>query len=307
LFPLVLLLALLYAMTMHARHQEYTAMRAAGISLWRICAPYFAVGLVLSGLVFFLNEYVVPQTKEHASRVRARHLAATTGVDARWRLDLKFRNERDDRFWRIRAFNLDTGEMQEPYVEWHRPDGTAAMLKAERGDYVAGCWTFYGGQLLDPDPESKMPIRPFEELRVEELTESPEVIRSEHHVSQLSSARAARKVSLTVAEIRAYKYLHPVLTKREQALLDTQLHARLAHPWTCLVVVLIAVPFGAMSGRRNVFVGVASSIFICLAFFILQQLLMGLGTGRHLTPVLAGWLPNGVFGLVGLALTARSR
>src|SRR5687767_395714 len=43
--PIVLLLALLYALTTHARYNELTAMRAAGIGLWRFSAPYFAVGL----------------------------------------------------------------------------------------------------------------------------------------------------------------------------------------------------------------------------------------------------------------------
>ena len=45
-------------------------MRAAGISLWRICAPYFGVGLLLSMAVLVLNEAVVPQTKERANRLR---------------------------------------------------------------------------------------------------------------------------------------------------------------------------------------------------------------------------------------------
>ncbi|HEV2327291.1 MAG TPA: LptF/LptG family permease, partial [Verrucomicrobiae bacterium] len=39
--PVALLLALLTALTHHSRHNELTAMRAAGISLWRICIPYF--------------------------------------------------------------------------------------------------------------------------------------------------------------------------------------------------------------------------------------------------------------------------
>ena len=38
------------------------------------------------------------------------------------------------------------------------------------------------------------------------------------------------------------------------------------------VVVVIALPFGAAGGRRNVFVGVASSIVICFIYFVLQQL-----------------------------------
>jgi len=292
-YYVVLLLALLYAMTNHARYQEFTAMRAAGISLWRFCLPYFMVGLGLSAVVMGLNEGVVPHTKEHAERVRNRRVVTEEPGDERWRRDLRCHNEREGRIWQIRAFNLDTGEMRDVLVEWQRAEGGSALLRAERGDYVNGAWEFRNGQLWHSDPEATVPIEAFTELRVEELRDPPSVLRSEHRVNQMSSFRHARKVSLTVAEIRDYRYLHPVLSEREQALLDTQFHARLAQPWTCLVVVLIAVPFGVASGRRNAFVGVASSIFICVAYFILQQLTLGLGTGRHLPPLVAAWSPNG--------------
>ena len=55
------------------------------------------------------------------------------------------------------------------------------------------------------------------------------------------------------------------------------------------MVVLIAMPFGAASGRRNIFVGVVSSILICFVFFVLQQLGLALGTGGRLAPWLAAW------------------
>ena len=42
--PMALLLAMLYALSNHARHQEITAIRGAGVSLWRLCLPYFGVG-----------------------------------------------------------------------------------------------------------------------------------------------------------------------------------------------------------------------------------------------------------------------
>src|SRR5438034_5144486 len=54
--PIALLLALLYALTNHARHHEIAAMRAAGVSLWRLAAPYFGVGLAASMVLFALNE-----------------------------------------------------------------------------------------------------------------------------------------------------------------------------------------------------------------------------------------------------------
>ena len=54
--PITLLLALLYTLTNHSRHNELTAMRAAGLSLWRICLPYFITGLLASAAAFVLNE-----------------------------------------------------------------------------------------------------------------------------------------------------------------------------------------------------------------------------------------------------------
>jgi lipopolysaccharide export system permease protein len=104
-----------------------------------------------------------------------------------------------------------------------------------------------------------------------------------------------------------YLRLHPNPTRSDAAWLHTKLHGRLAAPWTCLVVVLIAIPFGAVGGRRNVYVGVASSIVICFIYFVLQQVGLALGTGGSLPPWLAAWFPNLSFGLAGLWLTMRVR
>ena len=61
------------------------------------------------------------------------------------------------------------------------------------------------------------------------------------------------------------------------------------------MVVLIAIPFGAASGRRNLFFGVAGSIFICFGFFVVQQFSLAMGSGGYWPPWLAAWLPNMVF------------
>src|SRR5215471_5695953 len=72
--PIALLLALLYALTNHARHNEITAIRAAGVSLWRLCVPYLGVGLGASLVLFALNEVWVPRSLEAADRILLRRL-----------------------------------------------------------------------------------------------------------------------------------------------------------------------------------------------------------------------------------------
>ena len=71
--PIALLLALLYALTNHARHHEITAIRAAGVSMWRLCLPYLAVGFVATLGLFAINEFWVPASQEAAEQILARH------------------------------------------------------------------------------------------------------------------------------------------------------------------------------------------------------------------------------------------
>jgi lipopolysaccharide export LptBFGC system permease protein LptF len=70
---------------------------------------------------------------------------------------------------------------------------------------------------------------------------------------------------------------------------------------------LIAIPFGASSGRRNVFAGVASSIVICFCYFVLLRVGLALGTGGYLPAWLAGWGPNLLFAAGGVWLSLRGR
>ena len=199
--------------------------------------------------------------------------------------------------------------MVEPYVDWRLPDGSRRQLAAERCVRSNGVWTFFSVRESVPNPSPDSP-RVWEQINVlamAEFSETPEQIKSEIKISQLSSIKAAHKARLTIAEILDYKRLHPHLRPGTRAKLETQLYARIADSWTCLVVVLIAVPFGAPSGRRNAFVGVAASIFIGFAYFVLQRFGMALGTGGYLPSMVAAWLPNVLFGGAGIWLTARVR
>jgi lipopolysaccharide export system permease protein len=310
--PVAFLLALLYALTNHARHHELTAIRAAGVSLSRISLPYLAVGLLLSGGVFAINELWAPQSVEAAEEILARHQSRQPDANKRqWESKLGFYNEispNERRWWVADSYNLISGEMIRPNVTWTLPDGSRRDILAERCAYVNGVWCFTNVAIIEysgePDALPKQSERDSLDMPV--FTETPERIRSEIKINKLGSFKSVRKAQLSIKEIVEYQRLHPGGTNKDR-ILDTKLHGRLAAPWTCLIVVLIALPFGAATGRRNVAVGVASSILICFTYFVLQQLALALGTGGYLLPWVAAWLPNAFFTVVGLALIWRVR
>ena len=310
--PVALLLALLYALTHHARHHEITAMRAAGISLWRISLPYFMIGFIASLALFAISELWLPDSNEKAELIKNRRVANARQSAAKKDRTLTFRNERDGRTWKISQYNSDTSEMLRPEVVWQLTDGSSRWLLADRAAQVDGIWVFSNVQEyieLANTNAMLVPVFKTNTLAMPEFTETPEQIRSEIRLApyMASIVRGMKKSDIPINEILNYLRLHPNPRRADRDWLYTKLHGRLAAPWTCMVVVLIAIPFGAASGRRNVFVGVAMSIGICFAYFVLQQIGLTAGTAGWLPPWLAAWLPNIAFGSAGAWMTSRVR
>lgn len=304
--PISLLLATLYSLTRHARNHELTAIRAAGVGVWRMFAPHLMVGFLASVLLFVLNEVelmegAMASKQQFSERLRSGQSGALKNV--------YFVNGRDQRTWHIGSFNPATGELQDVDVKWKNPNGSSRHVTARSATWSQGAWLFKQVQefVYEKGPDALAEPRSAPELRVPELHESPGEILAVMRVSGLTGDRAARTAQLTLREIANYKRFYPELRPRERALVDTQWHARLASPWTCLIVVLVAIPFGAASGRRNVFVGVASSVMIVFAFFILMRFGLALGTGGMMPAAAAAWLPNLTFGLLGAIFTHKLR
>jgi lipopolysaccharide export system permease protein len=313
--PMVVLLALLYALTNHSRNHEITAIRAAGISLWRLCLPYLATGFLASVALFALNEFVVPDSSAAGDRIKMRREPKPAGsLPPNLISKFGFTNSRDgDRKWLIGLYNTDTSEMTDVTVIWKLADGSSRWMKAARGVSSNDEWVFYDVQEYNEPPESRallMPIVQTNKMVFPEFTETPDEIKSEIKITGADRPRsgggaAIKLPELSIREILSYLRLHPHPQRENE--LYTKLYGRLAAPWTCLVAVLIAIPFGTLGGRRNVFVGVASSIVICLLYYFLQPLCLTFGSAGFMPPWLAAWLPNLVFGLAALCMTARVR
>lgn len=418
--PVALLLAMLYALSAHSRHNELIALRSAGLSLWRICAPYFAVGLFLSLVLLGLNEEWLPDAPERKAGLMQRRESKKTDSEGRWKLRVHFQNPITRRDWSLGAVHLDTGELRQPRVamplhkgayrevlagyacwtngswrltngierlhrisddplpaEWVKPiftrdemggtpaellrwegsrlestnglvaitnlsriattppgewtvrlyavtngvlegfrfsaplgEGARRLIIAERGVWTNGMWRFYQARefLYRSATDGNVLDLLHPELDLPELDEDPEMISSEVEVGELlSQGGAMQSPDLPVQDILDYLQLHPDLAGRDRNLLETQLHARIAGPWTCLVVAVIAIPFGAPSGRRNVFYGVAGSLALGFLYFAVQRLGFAVGQSGWLEPWVGAWLPNVLFGGLGLWLTSRVR
>ena len=303
--PVALLLALLTTLTSHARYNELTAMRAAGISLWRICVPYFIVGLIAAGAVFALNESAVPRCTDWATRALS-HESKSDGIS-----NFAFQNGRSRRNWVIKGYyRMGSSEVPNPWVTWLLPDGSQRSLRANWAVRTNDVWVFHNVQVFSKADAASLSVPMLQTnlnvLAMPDFDETPDEIGREIKIAHYFDIKS-QDPTIPLKDIVGYLRWHPNMSREDRGRLLTDLQERVAMPVTCLVVALIAIPFGAAPGRRNLFVGVAGSIFICFIYFVLQRVGLAFGSSGAWPAWLAAWLPNLFFGTSGLILMMRIR
>jgi len=89
---------------------------------------------------------------------------------------------------------------------------------------------------------------------------------------------------------------------------EVGLYRKIAFPFVTLVMTLIAVPFAVSTGRRGAMYGVGVGIVLALVYWTMISVFAAFGAGGLMSPMLAAWAPNLLFGAGAayLLLTART-
>jgi lipopolysaccharide export system permease protein len=118
---------------------------------------------------------------------------------------------------------------------------------------------------------------------------------------RLSSANV-RAEHLSVPELQDYLQFNSDFPTTLLAPFATHLAYRIALPWSCAVVALIAGSLGVGYSRRGILSSVAAAILLVFAMNFVMHLFLALGEGARIPTWAAAWTPNIIFGLIGLVL-----
>ncbi len=296
--PITLLLGLLYALYQLTRNNEVIAMRASGISLYRVLFPFLVLGIVISIFSTWISTTVAP-----------RNLAWTEEFFARLEHDdqillkeLRFKEPDARRTWDIGSLNPVSGNMTSVTVYQKRDDAEKSMeyiLKAQAAFFRDDYWFFENATVQKYTKEGYRLGRreDFELLPKPTFAESPErIVRDTKRFEYLTSS-----------ELKGYLKDRESLSEKTMAHLNTELQMRRGHPWLCLVTILLAVPFGTTTARKGVFQGVASCLLLFFGLYFLMNFFKAMGLGQKVDPWVAGWAPTLIFGVVGAVLLRRLR
>jgi LPS export ABC transporter permease LptF/LPS export ABC transporter permease LptG len=304
--PLAVLAAVLVCFGVLTKHNEVTAFKACGISLYRLSVPVLIAGLLLSGGLFLFDHTLVPEwdRRQDALRNEIKGKAPATYL----RPDRKWVYVREhERVYYYKYF--DPKELTMVGVNVFEIDPVTYRLKrhilAQRARWETSLngWVFENGRSWDIatnlTPASSAPH--FDNFMggthtFPELEESPD-----YFVHEVKQSR-----QMNFQELQKY------IDELQRSGLDTiplqvALQKKFSVPLFALIMAMVSIPFAFLTGNRGAMAGVGLSLGIAIAYFSVQQLFEQVGNLNQLPPQVAAWSPDVVFSLAGLYFLARMR
>jgi len=294
--PLIVLVATVFLFVSLTRQRELDALKAAGMSLYRACAPILVIAFLISVGALVFQETALPLIAAKAEEVDRVKIRGFPPRHLQQQGQMWFRSS-DRRFLKIGLLDPVARSLDGLIVLDLSPDfRLIGRLDVRRAQWVSDGWEMWGGIARQIGASQQVQSRSFDH-RVMEL---PEHIDDFIRVQKLPDAMSFRELRAYVAKLRDGG--HQVGTYL------VQLYSKLSFPLVHLIMALVAIPFALAtprSGGRAVGIGVA--IVVAVAYWMVHSVALAFARADLLPPALAAWSANIIFTGLGTALLLSAK
>ncbi len=293
--PIVMLVATIFLFLTLSRYHELTALKAAGVSLYRVSAPVLGVGLLVAIGAGLFQELALPALNERGDevdRVKIRG-QAPRHLQSRQRLWVR---SADTRFYRVELLNPATSDLYGVTIlELDREFRLTGRLDARRAHWTAGGWELSEGAYREVSADGKVDKVDFGWTALDLKEEMDDFLRIQKSVNTMSFRELRDYIAqLEAAGFQIRKYL-------------VELYSKLSFPLVNLVMVLVAIPFALQSPRGGRLFGIGLAIIIMAGYLVVHYVALAFARADLLPPLIAAWTANVIFMGIGVSLLLRAR
>jgi LPS export ABC transporter permease LptG/LPS export ABC transporter permease LptF len=294
--PIVVLIATVFLFLSLTRAHELDALKAAGVSLYRVSAPIllFAVLLSLGAAIF--QETALPGINARAEEVDRVKIRGNLPRHLQKRNQLWYRST-DTRFWRMELLDpVESSISGLLILEVDADFQLVSRLDAQTAKWTPQGWELSQGFVRTVVKGNRMESKPFTRL----------VMRMPEHIDDFTNVQKPPEI-MSFRELRAYVQRLEETGHRVGKYV-VELYSKVSFPFVHLIMALVAIPFALASprsGGRAVGIGVA--IMISVGYWVVHYMALAFAKADLLPPFLAAWTANIVFAGLGTALFLRAR
>jgi lipopolysaccharide export system permease protein len=289
--PVGALLSVIMVFGLMRRNNELTALKSGGVGLSFLLIPVLGIGMLLTLILFGLNEVVIPETVARSNRIWVEQVKKKSVAMSQQR-DIWLKGSRV--ITNIKYYDPPRRAVY-GVVVYYFDDAFRLIrrLDAKGASYGHDRWTFYDVLEQRLDAASGQYLSSFSQSQVEPFEFLPDdLVR----VIKKSEEMTFWELLTYIRTIEGEGY--------DATVYWVDLHAKVAFPWVCLVLCAVATGIGPRGSvrREGIAFSVGCGIATTFLYWFLHSFCLSLGYGDVLPALLAAWLTNLVFSCVALLL-----
>ncbi len=300
--PLAVLIAVLVTFGVLNRNSEIIAMKACGISLYRLVIPIVSIAGLLAVSLFLFDQFYLPQANRRQEAlhniIKGRPPQTVLHPEQNWIFGQPRPGE-PGRIFYYQFFDPKINEFANLSIFEFDPSTFALSRRifAARATWnpATGAWSFLNGWQREISGANVTEYRPFLKTSFAEIHEDPGYFTKEKWQAQ---------------EMNFGQLDHYINDLRQSGFdtmrLRVELWHKLAYPLMAVIMAMLAIPFALSMGRRSSLTGIAMAIAVTLAYIVIDSFFGALGNVNYLPAMMAAWSSDILFGLVGSYLLLKT-
>lgn len=294
-FPVFVLLAALFSVSMLARRNEILAIKASGLSLYRIILPYLLVTILLAGGHFYYNEYIYPDANQKRVQIKEFEIKRRSRRRYDQATDIK-RQINPNSFYTIALLNIPRGEGQDFRLYQTKNNRLAKVITSDKISFRDFNWIAQQGVIRTFDDSVESSYEQFNEMRIPEIQDKPKDL----------GRQLGKPEDMGLEELQDYiNTMKRAGAPYKREAIDLQI--KYSYPVTSIIIILIAIPFASNPRRGGIAISFAVGAGIALLYFVLFRLLQSAGYNEKIPDYIAVWGMNAFFFLFGIISLFKAR
>ena len=293
--PYTLLMGTLWCLSKLCGGSEITGMLQSGRSLLRLCLPVFLMGTLISMAYGICGFHWAPSGSLYREIVMKKNKNPDGTPKS-----IVYRSDATSRIWRIHHPALITSPgdpMIGVSIDQFDPQRRGRLIKQYRADKAVwnkenATWTFSNVYIREMAAPTERPKDDdFQESVTLEFEEKPYQI--------ISPSQSGRIDSMGTSAL--YEYISSGAGSREDRRKKrTEWHVRIARVFSCMVLVLLAVPSAVTFQRRGTMKGIGIAVLLAALMLFFYRVFPALGEAGLVQAWISAWIPNFLY--IGIAV-----
>lgn len=292
--PVAVFVACIFLTGQMTERLEITALKAAGVSLYRLILPFIAFGLVTAAVISYLDGFVIPHSNATRIDFEQQYLREKSeDVDG----NKIYRQESPNNLYRFNHFDDNSNTAYRVEVVRFDSDSVRKTIDIQRMKWQEESQRWL---MLDVT-ERTFDQKGFQQIKRDTVDTLLNILprdlaRTTSDIYQLTYQEAANYIA-SIERSGAGSVGLP----------KVQYYGRLSYPVSILIVTIIgfAIACSRRKGGRGFYIAAGLSIsFLYLAF---MKVIEPFGSSGTLDPLTATILPHLFFFIVGIALFLTAR